>query len=224
MSFNPNLQAAFYTDLQEDVWEIIVDDDAEVSADGWDTKEMVLAGIFQGVTRSSQLAASPPDADTARGWIGYRPISEDNFWVQAVRFKCQNGAIWTAELKLKGLAASKNTAVRISNGTEQQQAANISTPGYGVVARLRNLVPTLEYERIYLHSGPLDFSEIGTAVTPPDAPDTPINPWSGLPDPEIRYPNGWVLSSRNPEYLTGVPRADAALVRDLFSYIFDNAP
>lgn len=225
MAFNTDFQAAFYTDLPNEEWVITTDDDADISPDSWDSKKVVLTGIWPDIVSPSDFGALPPDADTTRGWIGYQPIAGQTFWAQRVRFKCLNGAIWQAELDCLGFANNKLAKCRVGVGTEQQQATNVDVPGFGFASRVRALVPTIEYERVYLFAGTLDLTEIGTMLAPPDAPTSlPDNPWSSIADPEIRYPYNWCLMSRQPEYLVGVPRVSAALVRDVFSYVFQAAP
>lgn len=229
MPFDPLRSMTMLSDLPFEEWGLISDGKVRMSRDSWDSKTVVFGGIWPDVQSPAQCAALIPTGFTA--WIGGNPyaagVSQDPyFYIQEVDFTCE-GVAWIATCECLGFADPfRPAARRVRSGTEQQQGNNIVIAGFGgPFERVRALCPVIEYERIYpMVEENVDLSVIGTELTPPDAPDVPANPWTYLTNPEVRAPAGWVLMDRAPEYLTGVPPENIALVRDLSAAIYRYAP
>lgn len=91
---------------------------------------------------------------------------------------------------------------------------SISTPS-GIGTRWIIDEPVLAVSDTYFMSSPPDTSQIGRALTPPNAPPPPQYIWGGYQDAlRFHHPNGWVLESRDYEN----PYPGLYRVNDTFAY------
>lgn len=229
MGFDSQLSMLSLSDLPTEEWAVFKEGKLQVSPDGWDRKQMVFGGIWPDVVSPGELMALAPE-DFDGGWIGGQPYlaidGDEHFYIQAVEFTC-HGPVWLATCEVLGIADPDRPAkLRGGTGTEQQQAQNVTIFGFGgPFDKVRALMPAMEWTRTYPLVGVApDMSQIGTEMSPVDAPDPPVNPWTFLTNPEVRAPAGWTLMNREPEFLTGVAKDKISLVRDTFAYIFRHAP
>lgn len=94
----------------------------------------------------------------------------------------------------------------------------ITTPT-GIAERWNINEPIIQVEDTYFVTSEPNMSQVGTAMTPSNAPTPPSWLWASYTEPtRAAHPNGWVLDARDPEEVFRNGSDGLWLVRDVFSY------
>jgi len=188
------------TDLEEDTWEILRDDQQVSNEEGFDTLQA------EAICRYGEYV-SPEDIHA--DWQIGSNLTGTGFYVVGVTPKCLGGTIWKASLSCKGLAHEKPAKVRISSNADQQSAEDIAIDGIGLVKKLQTFeaAPSLSVSFVRTSGDPatdqVGLSANGgnlSGITPPGVRDSF---WEALEEFLFHYPNGYVLEGVEADQIPG---------------------
>lgn len=192
----------------------VMDEVGNSSPDSWDTLTVKMCCIG-----ASEVYAE----DAAQLYaIGDQITGGRLFYFQGIsNFKCHGDYVYTANFIFKGLASTKPTVVEYDAAANEQSGKNILFDGniYENFATHEN-TPSATVRYIATVDSSLT-ANVGTAQTPPSAPDVVASGWTFLTKYTYHYPNGWVLMATK---VTPLPGTDLGLVADRYQYIRDITP
>lgn len=196
-----------------------------VNPDGWDEATLELIGIFP-EEEDDSIHTTVPDANTTRGWTGYKPFTSLAMWGQQAAFERRGQNVWVAQVQCRGMLNPTRPKLRhIQAQGEIMQVEDALLPGQpAAIPRVQCIQRTITVELSYLATTQPNTALVGTKLAPENAPPAPDNLFTSLPaDKSVyHYPNGWILMARPYETLPGVP--NAYLVRDVFVWEHDISP
>ena len=204
------------TDIPEDSWTVIKDDEPNVNEEGFDTLALEAVCRYSTYKTAAQVASDWPNG----GLYG------TSWWVVGCRPKCLGGTIWKVSVSLKGIANGKSSKVRGGSTIEQQSGENVAVSGYGTVDKLQTngAAPTLSVSFVRTSGSPatgsvgLPASGTLSGVT---APAVRASFWGSITDPTLNYPNGWVLSGVT---FDQIPGTTVYFETHNWTYIFEYTP
>jgi hypothetical protein len=207
---------------------IVLDDDLQTSAQGWDTMQLVMIKDFGPTVRTRhQVAAEFP--------IGRRVFAGIDFWVQSAQPAQRGGNVWQVALQCAGRSDPSRPvkfSVTASTSTLRVPASGTATVGapyftdgvrtiQGVTGvNFLNAFPGLTASYVLVGQMPptQNIGRVGTAYqTPPLTLALRPEVVSYINQPDINLPFGWILTSMPYDLLPGTD-VPVSLVTESWEY------